>query len=80
MEDSLDLPLPACAILILMRDLETIETELMEISAIADDSIKLERIIAWCASHPDEVPFALHQFMGRHEKHASASPPHSEKS
>ena len=46
-----------------MRDLEIIETELIEISAIADDSIKLERIIAWCASHPDEVPFALHQLM-----------------
>jgi hypothetical protein len=52
-----------------MRDPETIETELMEISAIADESIKLERIIAWCASHPDEVPFALHQLMRRREKH-----------
>ncbi|WP_321476659.1 hypothetical protein [uncultured Paludibaculum sp.] len=48
-----------------MRDLEIIETELMEISAIADDSLKLERIIAWCAAHPDEVPFALHQLMTR---------------
>jgi len=47
-----------------MRDPETIETELMEISAIPEDSVKLERIIAWCASHPDEVPFALHQLMG----------------
>ncbi len=46
-----------------MRDPEIIEAELMEISAIVDDSIKLERIIAWCASHPDEVPFALHQMM-----------------
>jgi hypothetical protein len=54
-----------------MRDAETIETELMEISAIADDTLKFERIIAWCASHPDEVPFALHQFMGRREKHQS---------
>ncbi|MGA2771041.1 MAG: hypothetical protein ABSG26_09520 [Bryobacteraceae bacterium] len=54
-----------------MRDLETIETELMEISAIADDSVKFERIIAWCACHPDEVPFALHQLMGRRDKHAS---------
>lgn len=54
-----------------MRDLEIIETELMEISAIADDSIKLERIIAWCASHPDEVPFALHQLLRRHDKHPS---------
>ena len=51
-----------------MRDPETIETELMEISAIADDSTKLERIIAWCACYPDEVPFALHQLMGRRDK------------
>jgi hypothetical protein len=54
-----------------MRDPEIIETELMEISAIADESVKLERIIAWCASHPDEVPFALHQLMGRRDKHRS---------
>jgi hypothetical protein len=54
-----------------MRDPEIIETELMEISAIADDTLKLERIIAWCASHPDEVPFVLHQFMGRRDKHPS---------
>jgi hypothetical protein len=47
-----------------MRDAETIETELMEISAIADDAVKLERIIAWCAAHPNEVPFAMHQLMG----------------
>ena len=56
-----------------MRDPEIIETDLMEISAIADDTIKLERIIAWCASHPDEVPFALHQLMGRHNKPPSQS-------
>lgn len=55
-----------------MRDAETIETELMEISTIADDSIKLERIIAWCARHPDEVPFVLHELMRHSEKHASA--------
>jgi hypothetical protein len=42
-----------------MRDPEVIETELMEISGIAEDENKLERIIAWCASHPDEVPFAI---------------------
>jgi len=41
----------------------------MEISAIPDDLLKLERIIAWCASHPDEVPFALHQLLGRRDKH-----------
>jgi hypothetical protein len=57
-----------------MRDAETIEGELMEISAIADDTLKLERIIAWCASHPDEVPFALHQFMsGRKQDPPPAS-------
>ncbi len=54
-----------------MRDPETIETELMSISALADDSIKIERIVAWCASHPDEVPFALHQMMSRRDKHPS---------
>ena len=57
--------------LVSMRDPETIETELMEISAIADDAVKFERIIAWCACHPDEVPFALHQLMGRRDRHAS---------
>ena len=51
-----------------MRDPESIETELMEISAIAEDSVKLERIVVWCATHPDEVPFALHQLMGRREE------------
>jgi hypothetical protein len=51
-----------------MRDIEVIETELMETSAIADDAVKLERIIAWCATHPDEVPFALHQLLNRPEK------------
>jgi len=54
-----------------MRDPEIIETELMEIRAIADDTVKFERIIAWCAAHPDEVAFALHQFLGRHDKHPS---------
>ena len=53
-----------------MRDAEIIETELMEISAIADDAVKFERIVAWCACHPDEVPFALHQLMGRRDKHS----------
>jgi hypothetical protein len=56
-----------------MRDSEIIETELMEISAIADDSVKLERIIVWCTSHPDEVPFALHQLLSRRGKDESES-------
>lgn len=53
-----------------MRDPEIIESELMEISAIADESVKLDRIIAWCATHPDEVPFALHQLLNRRDRHA----------
>jgi hypothetical protein len=57
-----------------MRDAESIETELMEISAIADDTVKFERIVAWCASHPDEVPFALHQFMHRRDKLSPENP------
>ena len=52
-----------------MRDPETIETELMEISAIADDAVKLERIVAWCATHADEIPFALRQLLRRRDKH-----------
>jgi hypothetical protein len=51
-----------------MREPDVIEAELMEISAIPDDMVKLERIIAWCAAHPDEIPFALHQLMSRREK------------
>ena len=51
-----------------MRDPETIETELMEISAIADDAVKLERIVTWCATHPDEVPFAMHQLLRQRGK------------
>jgi hypothetical protein len=54
-----------------MRDAEIIETELMEISAIPDDIVKFERIVAWCTSHPDEVPFALHQLMRQRDKHSS---------
>ncbi|HEY3836804.1 MAG TPA: hypothetical protein VGL72_09540 [Bryobacteraceae bacterium] len=46
-----------------MRDPEIIEDELIEISAIADDTLKFERIVAWCATHPDEVAFALHHLM-----------------
>ncbi len=41
-----------------MRDPETIETELMEISAIPNDLVKFERIVVWCATHPGEVPLA----------------------
>jgi hypothetical protein len=51
-----------------MRDGQTIEEELVEIGAIADDSIKLERIIAWCATYPDEVPFAIRFLLGKEKK------------
>jgi hypothetical protein len=49
------------------RDEQTVEAELMEISAIQDDITKLERIVAWCAAYPDEVPFALRFFRTRRE-------------
>ncbi|MFL6351405.1 MAG: hypothetical protein ACJ74Z_06105 [Bryobacteraceae bacterium] len=48
-----------------MRDPQLVEAELVEISAIQDDLTKLERIVAWCATYPDEVPFALHFFTDR---------------
>jgi hypothetical protein len=41
------------------RDVQVVEEELMGISAITDDLVRLERIVAWCATHPDEVPLAL---------------------
>jgi hypothetical protein len=46
---------------------------MMEISAIADDSLKFDRIVAWCAAHPDEVAFALHQLLGRRDKDSSGN-------
>jgi hypothetical protein len=48
-----------------MRDIEDIEEELMEISAIPDDSTKLERIAVWCARHPEEIPAAMHLLLGK---------------
>jgi hypothetical protein len=56
-----------------MRDPEIIETELMEISALAGDTVKFERIVVWCATHPDEVPFDLHPLLGRGAKRPSES-------
>jgi hypothetical protein len=47
-----------------MRDPETVEAELIEISAMADDEMKLNSIIVWCATHPDEVPLAIHMLLG----------------
>jgi hypothetical protein len=48
-----------------MREPEEIEAELMEIAAIAEDETKLERIVAWCATHADEIPFAMKFLMSR---------------
>ena len=47
-----------------MREPEIIEEELIEIAAIGDEETKLNRIVVWCATHPDEVPFAIHALMG----------------
>ena len=41
-----------------------VEAELVEISAMADDETKLNSIIVWCATHPDEIPLAIHILMG----------------
>lgn len=48
-----------------MREPEVIEAELMEISSIAEDSEKFERIVTWCATHPDEIPFGMKILMNR---------------
>jgi hypothetical protein len=62
-----------------MRDPDIVEAELMEISAVADDTIKFERIVAWCATHPDEVAFAVHLLMsGRHKNPSRESQSQSE--
>lgn len=48
-----------------MRQPEEIEAELVAIGALADDETKFNEIISWCATHPDEIPFALHLLMSR---------------
>jgi hypothetical protein len=58
-----------------MRDPQVVEAELIEISAIQGDITKLERIVAWCATYPDEVPFALSFFRSRVDAVAQSSNP-----
>ena len=60
-----------------MREPDVIEEELIEINATADDVVKLERLIAWCAVHPDEIPFAMRILMGWRGKgtHSSEADP-----
>ena len=48
-----------------MRDPEVVERELVAIAAMADEATKLDAIVAWCATHPDEVPMALHMLLAR---------------
>jgi hypothetical protein len=57
-----------------MRDPQTIEAELIEILAIQDDTTKLERIVAWCANYPNEVPFALRFLRGRLDTASESAP------
>ncbi len=60
-----------------MRDEQVIEAELMEISTIQDDTTKFERIIAWCAAYPEEIPVALRFFRGRLHRAEPAAEPES---
>jgi hypothetical protein len=53
-----------------MRELQDIETELVEIAALADDETRFNRILVWCAAHPDEIPTAMHILLGNREKKA----------
>jgi hypothetical protein len=56
-----------------MREPQVVEAELMEIAALADDETRFNRIVVWCATHPDEIPFAMHILIGG--KTAAPEPP-----
>lgn len=58
-----------------MRDPEIVEAELVEISAMPDDDMKLKSIIVWCATHPDEVPVAIHLLMGGRARASDSDEP-----
>jgi hypothetical protein len=51
-----------------MREPDIVEAELVEISAMADDEMKLNSIIVWCATHPDEVPLAINMLLSAKSK------------
>jgi hypothetical protein len=55
-----------------MREPEVVEAELVEIAALADDETRFNRIVVWCAAHPDEIPIAMHLLLGNRLK---GSPP-----
>jgi hypothetical protein len=48
-----------------MRDPAVVEEELVAIAAMADEATKIDALVAWCATHPDEVPMALHMLLMR---------------
>jgi hypothetical protein len=50
-----------------MRDPAQIEQDIIAIGAISDDSLKIEEIIAWCATHPHDVPVAIRILLGKVE-------------
>jgi hypothetical protein len=50
-----------------MRDPQEIEQELIEIGSHFDDTLKIEEIVAWCATHPEEVPVAIRILLGKVE-------------
>lgn len=60
------------------RDEQTIEAELIEIMGIQDDLVRAERIVAWCAAYPDEIPFALRFFRKRSPSSAQTPAAHRE--
>jgi hypothetical protein len=63
-----------------MRDPAIVEEELASIAAMADEATKFDAIVAWCATHPDEVPFAIHALLvGRYRRaeHAGKQPEHA---
>jgi hypothetical protein len=47
-----------------MREAQVVEAELVEIAALADDETRFNRIVVWCARHPDEIPLAIHILLG----------------
>lgn len=53
-----------------MREPAVVEAELVEIAALADDETRFNRIVVWCAAHPDEIPVAMHLLLGNKLKAA----------
>jgi hypothetical protein len=47
-----------------MRETQEVEAELVEIAALADDETRFNRIVVWCATHPHDIPLALHLLIG----------------